>query len=273
MKTKKGTTLAAILLLVSPLISLASEGNTEHITITVMYDNYIYKSNTTADWGFSCLIDGTEKNILFDAGQKGSIMLQNMDSLKIGYDSYDLIVISHNHLDHTGGLNAVLDKNPDVPVWFGASFPESFSRKITDKGATPVRVDEPVQICEHVFTTGEMAGIVNEQSLIIDTDSGLVVITGCAHPGIVNILKKAKEILNKDIYLVMGGFHLIQMNDDAIDNIILEFKALGVKKCGASHCTGDRAIDLFKKAYGENYVPMGTGRVIEVPGNTVPVVQ
>ncbi len=268
---KKGTSLCAFLFLIFALS--ASAQHSEQITITVIYDNYTFTPNTTPDWGFSCLIEGTEKNILFDAGQKGDIQLRNMDSLKIGYDRYDLIVISHNHLDHTGGLNAVLDKNPAVTVWFGASFPENFSREIKGRGATPVLVSGPVNICEHVYTTGEMAGIANEQSLVIDTDSGLVVITGCAHPGIVNMIKKAKEIRHKNVYMVLGGFHLIQTNDDGIRQIIQEFKALGVKKCGATHCTGDKAIELFKEAYGDQYVPMGTGRMIEVPVNAIAKVQ
>ena len=69
-------------------------------------------------------------------------------------------------------------------------------------------VDEPIEICRGVYSTGEIQGVVNEQSIIFDTDSGLVVITGCAHPGILNILKKVKEIRNKEIYLVLGCFHL-----------------------------------------------------------------
>jgi len=234
------------------------------ITMTVIYDNYIFKEGTMSDWGFACFIEGTEKTILFDTGSQGRILLQNIDTLKIDLDSLDLIVISHSHFDHIGGLNSILERKSNVSVYFGTSFPETFSQNITNKGAIPVRVDEPVEICKHVYSTGEMHGPVNEQSLILDTYDGLVIITGCSHPGIVNILKKAKEILNKDIYLVFGGFHLLSHSETGINQIIQEFKALGVKKCGATHCTGDRAIALFKEAYGEDYIPMGVGQVIQV---------
>jgi hypothetical protein len=131
-----------------------------------------------------------------------------------------------------------------------------------------------VKICKDVYSTGELEGTYNglpknEQSLIIDTPDGLVVITGCAHSGIVNILKKSKEILNKNIYLVLGGFHLLNSSDDEIKQIIKEFKSLGVKKCGATHCTGDNAIALFKEAYGQDYIPMGVGKVIQLSANPV----
>lgn len=236
------------------------------ITMTIVYDNTICKEGTKADWGFACLIQGTEKTILFDTGYIGQVLLWNIDSLKINLNSLDLIVISHNHPDHTGGLNSVLGRNSDLPVYIGHSFPKSFSQNITDKGARPVLVDEPVEICRNVFSTGDMSG---EQALILDTDDGLVIITGCAHPGILNILKKTKEILNKDIYLVFGGFHLLDQSEAMINKIINEFKSLGVKKCGATHCTGDQAIAFFKDAYGEDYIPMGVGRVIQVSAGSV----
>ena len=104
----------------------------------------------------------------------------------------------------------------------------------------------------------------NEQSLILDSAPGLVIITGCAHQGITNILARAKQIMDKDIYLVLGGFHLLNMSEARIRTIIGEFQRLGVKKCGASHCTGDPAIGLFQEAYGQDYEPLGTGRIIEI---------
>lgn len=235
----------------------------ERISMTIIYDNYIFKEGTRSDWGFACFIEGTEKTILFDTGYQAQILLQNIDSLRIDLDSLDLIFISHNHGDHTGGLDSILGRKSGVPVYFGESFPSSFSENISNKGSTPIRVNEPIKICEFVYSTGELQGSVNEQSLIIDTEKGMVIITGCSHPGIINILKRAQDILDKNIYLVFGGFHLLNHSDAQINQIIQEFKELGVEKCGATHCTGERAISLFKEAYGDNYVSMGVGQVIE----------
>ena len=84
------------------------------------------------------------------------------------------------------------------------------------------------------------------------------------------IIKKAKELLNRDIYLVFGGFHLMQHSEEQVDAIIKAFKELGVQKCGATHCTGDRAIQQFKDAYGDDYVEIGSGRVLHFGKPTSP---
>jgi 7,8-dihydropterin-6-yl-methyl-4-(beta-D-ribofuranosyl)aminobenzene 5'-phosphate synthase len=84
-------------------------------------------------------------------------------------------------------------------------------------------------------------------------------------PGIVEIVKKAKQMLNKDVYLVLGGFHLLELSDSQVQRIIQQLRDLGVRKVGPSHCTGDRAIELFKQEYREDFVPIGVGR-ISIPG-------
>jgi len=127
-----------------------------------------------------------------------------------------------------------------------------------------VSVDEPVEICSNVYSTGEMGDRIKEQSLIINAKKGLIIVTGCSHQGIVNILKRAKKLFNKPIHLVFGGFHLGDMKDAELGAIIRNFKEMGVTKCGATHCTGDRPIELFKKAFGDNYVPMGTGKILKI---------
>jgi len=98
--------------------------------------------------------------------------------------------------------------------------------------------------------------------LIIHTEKGLIVITGCAHPGIVRIVDKAKDLLKGDVLLVMGGFHLGGESKGEIENIISSFRKLGVSYVGPCHCSGDVARQLFKEEYGENFISVGVGRVI-----------
>jgi len=236
----------------------------QSLRFTVLYDNYLHKEGTKADWGFSCLIEGTEKTILFDTGTQPQILMHNVNTLGVDLKKVEQIVISHDHGDHTGGLPSVLERNPNVTVFFPVSFPVEFGRRVEGLKAKAQSVDKPVEICRNVYLTGEMGDEIKEQSLIIDTAKGLIIVTGCSHQGIVNILKRAKEILDKPIYLVFGGFHLGRKTDAEMQEIIAAFQSMKVEKCGATHCTGDAQITMFKKAFGENYVPMGTGRVIEV---------
>jgi 7,8-dihydropterin-6-yl-methyl-4-(beta-D-ribofuranosyl)aminobenzene 5'-phosphate synthase len=234
------------------------------VRFSILYDNYLHKEGTKPDWGFSCLIEGTEKTILFDTGTNPEILMHNIGQLEVDLKDVDQIVISHEHYDHTGGLNAVLEKNHEVSVYLPVSFPYEFVRNVETKKAEVISVDEPVEICQNVYSTGEMGDQIKEQSLILNTDKGLIIVTGCSHQGIVAILKRAKELFDRPIHLVFGGFHLGAKSNAELEEIIRNFKEIGVEKCGATHCTGDEAIGMFKEALGENYVPMGTGRIFEI---------
>ena len=98
--------------------------------------------------------------------------------------------------------------------------------------------------------------------MILNTGEGLVVITGCSHPGIVEILERTKEILDEEICMVFGGFHLLRHSDAEVAEILQRFNVLGVEKCGAMHCTGERQTLAFQAAYGDNFIPMGAGKVL-----------
>ncbi|NIO49627.1 MAG: MBL fold metallo-hydrolase [Candidatus Aminicenantes bacterium] len=256
--------LAFSLLLTFTVVCKVSALEDTAITVTVLYDNYVFSEGLKTDWGYSCIIEGTEKTVLFDTGTKSDILFHNINKLNVNPKDVELIAISHIHGDHTGGLSAFLDENNKVTVYLPVSFPEEFVSGVEKAGAKVVSVDKPVEICKGVFLTGEMGGLIKEQSLIIDTSKGLVVITGCAHPGIVGIVKRAKEVIDKQIYLVCGGFHLLNKSEEEVSQIISQFKNLGVMKVGATHCTGDNAIELFKKAYKENFVQMGVGKAIKI---------
>jgi 7,8-dihydropterin-6-yl-methyl-4-(beta-D-ribofuranosyl)aminobenzene 5'-phosphate synthase len=236
----------------------------QDISITILYDNYVFTEGLKSDWGFSCLLTSTEKTILFDTGTKGKLLLENIEKLKVNPKDVEIIVISHNHGDHTGGLLAFLDKNSDVLVYLPPSCSVSFIRQVKETGAKVLVPDAPVEICKGVHLTGPMGEQIIEQSMIVDTAEGAVVITGCSHPGIVNIIRKSKAIISKEIHLVFGGFHLMRKSDDELKQIISEFRELGVKKAGPTHCTGDRAIQMFKQAYGPDFVQMGVGRRLKI---------
>jgi len=230
--------------------------------ITVVYDNNPFKEGLETAWGFGCVITGAEKTILFDTGGDGSILLKNMEKLAIDPNSIDTVVLSHIHGDHTSGLNSFLEKNPDVTVYLPKSFPKKFKDNVASCGAKIVAVEQPLKICENVHSTGQLGKWIKEQSLIIRTEAGLVVITGCAHPGIAKIVNTAKESLKDDILLVMGGFHLEWATKGKIEKIISTFRQLNVQYAGPCHGSGDKARRLFEKHFGKNYINIGAGKVI-----------
>jgi len=241
----------------------------KNLTITVTYDNNPYKQGLETEWGFAAFITGTEKTILFDTGG-GRVLLDNMEKLAIKPDRVDVVVLSHIHGDHTGGLSSFLEKNSNVIVYLPVSFPKKFKDNAGNSGAKIIEVKESLQICENVYSTGQLGKLIKEQSLIIRTDKGLVVITGCAHPGIVNIVNTAKTLMRvpasrgpkDDILLVMGGFHLEWATKGRIEKIISAFKQLGVRYVGPCHCSGHKARSLFEKHFGSNYINIGAGKVI-----------
>jgi 7,8-dihydropterin-6-yl-methyl-4-(beta-D-ribofuranosyl)aminobenzene 5'-phosphate synthase len=133
-----------------------SDSSGTPLRFTILYDNYLHQEGTQADWGFSCLIEGTEKTILFDTGTQPQILMHNIEVMGVDLKKVDQIVISHDHGDHTGGLPAVLEKNPEVTVFFPVSFPPEFGRRVESLKAKAQSVDKPVEICRNVFLTGEM---------------------------------------------------------------------------------------------------------------------
>jgi len=237
----------------------------QHIQMTIIYDNNSFDEDLEKDWGFSCFIKGLEKCILFDTGKKGHILLSNMEKLGIHPEEIDLVFLSHSHKDHTDGLGAILTKNSKIEVWLPEFFSSSFKEAIKAEGATLAEVDNFQKICEGAYTTGVISGWIKEQSLILDTDQGLIVVTGCAHPRIVKIIFTAKELLEKGVYMVFGGFHLAGFLEDEIEGIISRFRSLRVKKVGPCHCSGDSSRMLFAKEYKDNFIKIGIGKKIKVP--------
>jgi 7,8-dihydropterin-6-yl-methyl-4-(beta-D-ribofuranosyl)aminobenzene 5'-phosphate synthase len=237
----------------------------DQLKITIVYDNNDYDPDLDTAWGFSCLVEGLEKNILFDTGGNADLLLRNMQILEIDPGIIDIIILSHIHDDHVGGLAGFLEENNNVTVYLLSSFPESLKTSLREGGTEVVEVDEEVEVIERAYSTGELGTSIKEQSLIIETEVGLVVITGCAHPGIVNIVRHAKEMMGQQVYLVLGGFHLRDTSEIRINEIVDEFKILGVQKVAPCHCTGDRALQVFSEAYESDFIINGVGMVLLTP--------
>lgn len=215
--------------------------------LSIVYDNEA-KEGFKSDWGFSCLIESEDRNLLFDTGASGDILTYNMQQLGIQKDDIEIIALSHEHGDHTGGLGAVL--HPGIAVYLPRSFSRRLKKEVANKAARVVEVSEPKEIIPGVYTTGVLGRGIKEQSLVLDTEDGMVVLTGCAHPGLKIILEAATVF--GELYGVIGGFH----GFDALESL----QGLGlIMPC---HCTIRKKEIL--SIYPEKTVRCGAGGVIEL---------
>ncbi len=211
--------------------------------ITIVYDNEVKEEGLKADWGFSALIEmENAPPLLFDTGADGPTLLHNMRELDVDPGDIGIIVISHAHWDHTGGLSAIIKENKTAELYI----PSSFHISATARKVTIVK--EATQICQDVFSTGELGGI--EQSVALKTDKGIFVVVGCSHPGLGNILRAASNF--GELYGIVGGFHGSR-DFKALDKLSLIYPC---------HCTQYKKEIL--NSFKDKALQCGAGLVIEL---------
>jgi 7,8-dihydropterin-6-yl-methyl-4-(beta-D-ribofuranosyl)aminobenzene 5'-phosphate synthase len=228
-------------------------------TLTILYDNNPYEESCIPEWGFSCLVELEDNTILFDTGGDPEVFAHNIDALGVDVTEIDYVVLSHEHWDHVGGIDVVLDANPDVSVYLPETFPFHIKSNIRIKGAEVVETSNATVICEGVSTTRVLDANPDEQALIIKTKNGLILVTGCSHPGVENLARDALNLTGGEICLVVGGFHLGGATQAQLDFLVDEMKELGVLKIAPTHCSGDLARQTFREGYGDDYVEAGVG--------------
>ena len=136
----------------------------QDISMTILYDNYVFTEGLTSDWGFSCIVKGLGRTILFDTGARSELLLGNMEKLKVDPEDVELVVISHNHADHTGGLLAFLRKNHDVTVYLPLSCSDRFVQQVKGMGARVITPDGPVEIWKGGHLAGPLGTQIVERS-------------------------------------------------------------------------------------------------------------
>ncbi len=236
----------------------------KHIKITIVFDNNTYLEGFPALWGFSCFVETEKTTFFFDTGSNGRVLLKNLRELGIDPERAEAVILSHPHWDHIGGIDSLLEVHPDVSLCVPDSLSKHLIRDLDTQSLGVIVVgNDPQPLLPSVYSTGTM-GEIGEQSVIIDTEKGLVVITGCAHPGIENIAARAIEIRQKPIRLLLGGFHLIHSSAEQIAAVIETLERLGVENVCPTHFSGDLAVSMFKTAFADRYLQGGTGRIIRL---------
>ena len=235
--------------------------------VQILFNNETINKEFSRGWGFSCLVDS---RVLFDTGENPKYLFNNMGIMDIDISGIEAVVISHDHWDHRGGLWELLNKRKQLKVYACIHFSREFKEKVRKLEGELIEADRFIEVSKDIFITGEISGEyqrqhIAEQALVVRTENGLSVITGCAHPGIVKMLEEVKKKFPKEqIYSVFGGFHLMDKNRRAIEIVVERFKEMQVKKAGPTHCSGKEAEKIFEEKYGINFISVKAGETLDV---------
>ncbi len=288
-----------------------NEGLVDALTVTVLMDdtsgmNSPYLAQHGVAFLIECTVKEEKKRILFDTGAGSEPLLANMKTAGIDPASVDMIILSHCHYDHTGGLEGIVRAigKSDLPIvahpglfrnsfitepfFLHIGFPgANTAAKIESLGGRWVFTADPMMVATGILFSGEIQRkhaqedalairafqthdgriqpdhLVDDVSLYIATGKGLVVITGCAHAGIINILDQGMEATGRSrVYSVIGGFHLTGAADQRIDWTIRQLQDRVTDKVYSGHCTGLKAEGRMLEALQERYKSFHSGKVI-----------
>jgi 7,8-dihydropterin-6-yl-methyl-4-(beta-D-ribofuranosyl)aminobenzene 5'-phosphate synthase len=240
----------------------------DFVRITTIVDNNIWKEGLASCWGLSFYIETftyyKTHVVLMDTSGSFQVFFNNASKLGLNLSEVDTVFISHWHSDHCGALRQVLSLLKSQTLIYLPSESSFGLREIREAGGISRICDGSVEFVGGMMSTGELTDGVSEHSLLINVrNKGLVVLTGCSHPGIINILKRAQRVSNVDkIYAVIGGFHISDVDEGTrVGKFLRESEAKLVSPC---HCTTVDAKQGIAKVMGERYVKNGSGKIISI---------
>ncbi|GAB6181467.1 MBL fold metallo-hydrolase [Desulfotomaculum defluvii] len=276
----------------------------KELRVTVVSENSANKKNLMAEHGLSLLVETSDYSLLFDTGQ-GLTIESNVRALQMDLRQINAIALSHGHYDHTGGIKRALALSGSKPVYAHPGiFDEKFSRnkegeyhgvgipfnkdELEKAGAQFHLETEPIFLSSNIILSGQIPRVtdfevanphfsikkggeyihdplLDDQALFVKTSKGIVVIVGCSHSGIVNILRYARQVIGEeDIYAVVGGTHLIEANEERLLQTIEVLKEMKVEKLAVSHCTGFHAQMKLKEVWKDGFILNNVGHSINI---------
>ncbi len=264
--------------------------------ILCLYNNEGNKNDELIiDWGFSALINYNNTVILFDAGASADILKHNCELLDISIEDVDIAVLSHKHRDHITGFDYLLEVNPDVKIYLpddhdlggeSSSKKEEWNSKYQIgyrfKDVDITFVKQNMEIFPGAVLIPTIASSIGvylndpkdeqntrywglpEVSLAVKSnDDKWILIDGCSHSGVAEIVEKTNEYLNTDVDGIIGGFHMSRYSDEQLNQIATKMKnELDVNWVSPTHCTGENAQAFFKEIYQDNYKKFDLGTTI-----------
>ncbi|MCD4775228.1 MAG: MBL fold metallo-hydrolase [Candidatus Aegiribacteria sp.] len=235
--------------------------------IRILFNDTARRTDLATGIGFSALIGD---DLLFDTGNDGGSLLANMTVLGIDPIEINTVVISHDHWDHTGGLTGLLSIKPGITVYGCHGFSEELKQTIKLKNGVFESCAGYRQIGPGIFLTGEIpadykGSYLAEQAMVLQSEKGISIITGCAHPGIVRIVDNVKEHFSADsIHIVGGGFHLHHHDKRGLREVLQQLATRNISFFAPMHCTGNRAIEAFAAMFGSRAKILASGDSIEI---------
>ena len=236
------------------------------MNVTVVVDSEKKISELGTGWGLSIYIEKEDSRILFDTGPDPDLLINNSKKLGIDLSSIDLIVVSHAHSDHTGGLIAFKEIKPGIKVYY--PYPCRIERLIESYGLTPIGVKETEEIVQRVYVVGPLPAAsygLWKQALAVKMKKYVHVFVGCSHPGVNEIVKRVSRDIKGRIGLVIGGFH--GPSKQVLDEL-LDLKPIAISPI---HCSGEHSVKYIEENFDGEIIRGGAGlkMIIDDKGVTV----
>jgi 7,8-dihydropterin-6-yl-methyl-4-(beta-D-ribofuranosyl)aminobenzene 5'-phosphate synthase len=275
-----------LLTLAGSLLCSASGHRVQSLRVRIL-STMLADDNGFGEWGFAALVEADGHKILFDTGAHPDTVLRNLRELKISLADVSDVILSHNHLDHTAGLLTLRKEFPQAIARAHTARgilltrAGAVNRMVQVKsdyeaaGGKFIEYNQPSEIYPGVWLTGPVPrkypehnwngrgqvrlpdgtlvedNIPEDQSLIIDTDKGLVLISGCGHAGVINTLEYARaKVREAPVHLALGGFHLYGANDATLSWTATKLKEFGLQNLVGAHCTGIEAVYRLRDLVG-----------------------